>query len=372
MLTVLARTEVRALLAKCGPALDLSDNPFATADFAALLLEHVARDDWKIAVVEQGKSLALLYAESGKPGHWQALTNYYASQFSPWAGQKSDTAPSLATALSSIGSSHTVKLAPLSDADADDLAQDFRGTGWFVRPYSCFGNWYQPCAGLSFDEYMTNRPSQTLNTWRRKAKKFAAAGSEARLELVTDPADVPRAMEAYGRVYAKSWKVPEPYPGFVPGWALRCAERGWLRLGLAWVSDVPVAAQFWFTRNGRAYIFKLAYDEEFSRYSAGTVLSAFMFRQALEVDRVREIDYLTGDDAYKRAWMSHRRERLGLVACNLRSARGFARAAYEWVGMARQRIKQASSPANAVGVDASALPREARQTPDQAPLKSEQ
>ncbi len=42
-----------------------------------------------------------------------------------------------------------------------------------------------------------------------------------------------------------------------------------------------------------------------------------------------EIDYLTGDDAYKSAWMSHRRERIGVLACNLRSARGLLAAARE-------------------------------------------
>jgi CelD/BcsL family acetyltransferase involved in cellulose biosynthesis len=52
-----------------------------------------------------------------------------------------------------------------------------------------------------------------------------------------------------------------------------------------------------------------------------------MMQQAIDVDRVREVDYLTGDDAYKRDWMSHSRERHGIVAYNLRSARGLALAA---------------------------------------------
>jgi hypothetical protein len=54
-----------------------------------------------------------------------------------------------------------------------------------------------------------------------------------------------------------------------------------------------------------------------------------MFQHALEKDRVAEIDYLTGDDPYKSAWMSHRRERIGLIASNLRSPRGAWSAARE-------------------------------------------
>ena len=95
-----------------------------------------------------------------------------------------------------------------------------------------------------------------------------------------------------------------------------------------------MAAQFWFTAHGRAFVFKLAYDEAYSRLSAGTVLSAHMFRECLDVDRVHEVDYLSGDDAYKREWMTHRRQRFRVTACNPRTAcglwRGLRLAAGEW------------------------------------------
>ena len=103
-------------------------------------------------------------------------------------------------------------------------------------------------------------------------------------------------------------------------------------MGVASIAGVPIAAQFWFTAERRAYIFKLAYDDAQSRWSAGTVLSAHLFRHALEVDQVIEIDYLNGDDAYKKSWMTVRRERIGLMACNLHSIGGAAAAAAEVLG----------------------------------------
>lgn len=350
MIRHLSRSELLALVSRHAAALEVDDNPFASAVFTQHLLDQVARDDWRFMAVEgPGASLTLLYAEPQSPSQWRALTNYYSSQYSPFAGGAAGgPGDALARLLAADRPAPaTVDLSPLCEADAERAAAEFKRVGWITRRYACFGNWYLPCEGLSFEAYMAGRPSQTVNTWTRKAKKFKPGNPEARLQLVTDPAEVAAAMQAYTQVYAKSWKQAEPYPTFVADWAAICARHGWLRLGIAWAGETPIAAQFWFTRQRRAYIYKLAYDEDFSKLSAGTVLSAFMFRQALDEDRVVEIDYLTGDDPYKRAWMTHRRERVGLIACNPRTLRGAGRALYELAGSARQLLRQRSSLAEA-------------------------
>ena len=110
----------------------------------------------------------------------------------------------------------------------------------------------------------------------------------------------------------------------------------------------------------RTYIFKLAYDEEYAKWSAGTVLTAHLMRHSLEQDRVIEIDYLTGDDAYKKSWMTARRERVGLIAGNPRSARGLLIGAREFAGEsdgARGARPRASGPSAYI----------ARTSPDKSP-----
>ena len=131
-----------------------------------------------------------------------------------------------------------------------------------------------------------------------------------------------RAISDYGRIYSASWKVPEPYPHFVPGLIRTCAEKGWLRLGLLYVDDQPVAAQVWIIVDHSALIYKLAYDDRHASLSPGTVLTTHLMRHAIDVDKVRIVDYLTGDDPYKRDWMSHRRERWGILALNPRTVGG--------------------------------------------------
>ena len=87
------------------------------------------------------------------------------------------------------------------------------------------------------------------------------------IEIVSTDAGLEDSIKAYSTVYAASWKRPEPHPDFMPGLIRLCARRGWLRLGIARVGDRPIAAQLWIVANGRASIFKLAYDSEFTRLS---------------------------------------------------------------------------------------------------------
>jgi hypothetical protein len=277
----------------------------------------------------------LAYHKASTPGRCMALANYYTSLYSPLSSLAPDRTLAMRAVARELSAAFpriaTIKFAPLDaqSADTTALLDELGGHGWYAKQYFAFGNWTLPCEGLGFDDYMATRDSQVRNTYLRRSKKVLASGSVA---IITEPADVEAAMDAYEAIYDRSWKQREPYPDFVRGWARRCASRGWLRLGIARVQGQPIAAQFWFTVARRAYIFKLAYDETYSKWSAGTVLTAHMIRHALDVDRVLEIDYLTGDDAYKSMWMTHRRERIGVLACNLRSPHGLLVAAKEMAG----------------------------------------
>jgi hypothetical protein len=294
-------------------------NPLTSSARTGHFVAEVADDAWTILASQadgDGRSLMLLYRNAGSPTRCMALANYYASLYSPLASTAHDRPRAMAAPVQQLSALRprigSVNFAPLDAASPDTaaLVEVLSDQGWYVRRHFCFGNWTLPCEGLAFDDYIAARDSQLRNTYARKAKKLLAAGF---LQIATHPDEVDAAMDAYDAVYSKSWKQPEPYPNFVRGWARRFAEQGWLQMGVVRVADVPIAAQFWFTIDRRAYIFKLAYDEQQSKWSAGTVLWAHMFRHALDVDRVVEIDYLTGDDAYKKSWMTHRRERIGLM-----------------------------------------------------------
>lgn len=339
---LLTRSELLHFLSSGAHAIDASSRGevFSSAAWWLAFVEHVGRDDWTYAVVESGAALAvfMLVRQAGPASaKWQGLSNFYTGQLS---------LPEASLLVSALSRQQPAvaeaEFSPLSTNDAADLHRAWRAQGWFSRADFAFGNWYLPSAGLGFTQYMGQRPERLQNTWRRKKRPFDL-GLTHRLQIVRDVEQVDAAMNAFEHVYRRSWKPAEASPSFVRAWAKACAVQGWLRLGLAWVDDVPVAAQFWFTAHGRAFVFKLAYDEAYSRLSAGTVLSAHMFRECLDVDRVHEVDYLSGDDAYKREWMTHRRQRFRVTACNPRTCRGLWRGLRLVAGAWRDRWREPSA-----------------------------
>lgn len=261
-----------------------------------------------------------------------ALTNYYTPLFAPVVKPSDMHASKMLTAI--IQSIATGK--PQWDViDCHPLDVDSATFGYFltafhsarmpVQRYFCFGNWYLDVNGRSYQEYFNGLGSKLRNTVTRRAKQLLATGG-LHIEIVSDSANIENSIAAYEEVYRSSWKEAEVFSSFIPGLIRSNAVQGTLRLGLAYINDQPAAAQIWIVHKKTASIYKLAYAEQFSKLSIGTVLTSRMMQHVIDIDKVQEIDYLSGDDAYKKDWMSHRRERWGVVAFNLRTLRGIVAA----------------------------------------------
>lgn len=246
----------------------------------------------------------------------------------------------------------------LDEEGAEQLTRAQRSAGWRgIHRYFCFGNWVHDIHRQDYQQYLASRPSRLRNTIRRRAQKFSP-GEPGELRVIAGSARLEEAIEDFNTVYANSWKVDEPYPEFIPSLVRLAATRGWLRLGVASYNNIPVASQIWLVHNGTAYIYKLAYDENYKSLSPGTVLTAFMFEHVMGTDHVTRIDYLSGDDVYKRDWMSTRYERHGTAAFNPGTLRGCIKLLKHKV---TRMLKRRSSP-----LAASALPAATATGADQA------
>ena len=269
-----------------------------------------------------------------------ALGNFYTTLYEPLL-DPSASAAELAYLLGAIEREHgqlaSMTLAPMDPASPAwrSLWAAMRQAGWFPFDFFSFGNWYQTVDG-DWPSFLAAREGQVKSTIKRMGKKFAADGGT--LELVSGSGDLARGIAAWERVYAASWKKPEPYPAFMPGLLQTYAEKGFLRLGLAWLNGEAIAAQLWIVSHGRAEIYKLAYHEDFKSYSPGTLITAMLMQHVFEVDQVREVDYLIGDDPYKKTWVGARRERRGIVAYNPRALRVLQGLLVEAAGRAAKRL----------------------------------
>ncbi|MEE4110255.1 MAG: GNAT family N-acetyltransferase [Halieaceae bacterium] len=270
--------------------------------------------------------LPMMRRRGGRKKILRSMSNYYTPYFSPVGGQR-DRVASLHTLLESAADSlrrfDSIEFFPLTAEVVRTFDEASRGLGFSTATAVQTYNWRE--AGIcSFDRYWATRDSRLRNTVKRKRRKLDAEGGFA--FSIAGQDDVERCLQDYRRVYGNSWKTQENYPEFIDGMIRAFAERGQLRLGFVHHDGTPVAAQIWLISAGNAYIYKLAYDEQYASRSLGTLLTHFLFRHAVEVERVHTVDYLTGDDPYKAQWMSERRPLYRLIWSNPRRPRGAVQA----------------------------------------------
>ncbi len=204
---------------------------------------------------------------------------------------------------------------PADSPGLDALLAGLRQAGRRVLAFDHFGNWHESVAGQGWDTYLAARPRRLRTAITRQTKRLREQPGFA-FTLVQGEAGLAEAIAAYEAIYAASWKAPEPHPGFNPALMRACAQDGSLRLGILAVSGAPVAAQLWIVHGRWAGVLKLAYAEAHRGLAPGNVLTGLMIRHLLAHDRIAEIDFGRGDDAYKQHWARERRQRLGVLVAD--------------------------------------------------------
>lgn len=327
---------------------------FSTREWYEIFIDAVLCDagnaQFLIASEDDGQVAAILPLwirptpwPSGK-SRYTALANYYSCLYQPIVPPDENLAIRGVDALIEHLSANrtewsmlTFSPMPQDAAATHSLVSGFSCRGFYVEQYPAFGNWYLPTTGMTFDAYFASRRKKMRNTVRSKTNQLASTYAMA-TTVICSTDGLEEALVAYDRIYATTWKKPEPYAEFVPMLARRLASAGKLRLGLLHIDGKPVAAQIWFIHNKTAHIYKLAYDAAYAKYSVGTILTMELVKHCLEKDGVTCIDFLSGDDSYKRQWMSHRRERITVDVINTRSLHGAALKTRRQLGALKRRL----------------------------------
>lgn len=206
---------------------------------------------------------------------------------------------------------------PEEDFDLMDLKKVLNKVSLKNKEYFCFGNWYLNEINFTGNQYLQSRNTNIRENSKRYRRKLEKMG-KLELKIVNSGSDseLNLMMDSYYKVYETSWKSPELDPTFHRDLAKLASDKGWLRLGFLFLDNKAIACQFWLVCEDTAYILKLAYDEEYRKVIPGVILSSEMMKYVIDIDHVKEIDYLIGDEPYKKDWTPQRRERRGILVFN--------------------------------------------------------
>jgi hypothetical protein len=304
------------------------DSVFFSQPWFKILTDHGLGDDQSIflaCVLDNSRLVALLPLEKRSGGHYYSLKHLYTSLSTLLIdnNNKQEMLDCLVQGLVQLPLKY-LQIDPIAhdDSTMDHFQKTLESRGYRCQRNFRFYNWYHITEGESFSHYFNSRPSRVRNTISRKQRKLEREHG-FKIRLYTDE-DLQQGIDDYRAVYNASWKAHEQFEEFIEGLAKSFSQQGWLRLAVLYIKQQPAAAQFWFVVHGKASIFKLVYDQAWKKYSPGSILTAYLMRHVIDVDQVDEIDFLTGNDAYKQEWMSYRRERFRLSCYTKENSRGWA------------------------------------------------
>jgi hypothetical protein len=199
----------------------------------------------------------------------------------------------------------------------------------------------------SSQEYWNSLSDNKRRKIRRIFNKFNRSG-DFEVVLIGSPGqDVDKAMVQYADICAGSWKTTDEEPVFQHRLAKYLLDNGCLRIFLLYhrdqvvketkpkpfspqeclviseelISGKPIAAQFVIVRGTHAFFIRTAYLEDYASYSPGTLLMWFILKRLIDVDHVRYIDFLKGDNPFKSDWGKIRDRLMICFVSNPRSLR---------------------------------------------------
>lgn len=261
----------------------------------------------------------------------KAMANYYTSIYQPVCDLEIERDEALCCEIANEMASHCIKnFKHVFEWDFGPVRESLvleKFTEACARDHACridrevsFGNHYETVGEDDFDSYWARRPGRLRSTLKRKSKKLEEHPNY--LKVFSNPVELESAMDDYELIYNESWKPAEAYPEVVRDLMVNMAERGQVRLGIFYIDEQPAAAQLWMKIAESWAVFKLAYRPQYEKLSIGTILTAAMIRGFFAEGHFLEIDFLSGDDSYKKDWVSGIRNQRRLRVVNMRTLGG--------------------------------------------------
>jgi CelD/BcsL family acetyltransferase involved in cellulose biosynthesis len=140
--------------------------------------------------------------------------------------------------------------------------------------------------------------------------------------LFEEATGVDRAVRDFATVFRASWKQPDVHPEFIPRLIATGLAAKAVRLMILYIDDQPAAAELSMLSEGRAILYRTAYDPQFAEHSPGAIVTTKMVEHLIDREKVTEIDFGRDAEPHKRIWVRQRRFRQGIIAYNCRTMGG--------------------------------------------------
>jgi CelD/BcsL family acetyltransferase involved in cellulose biosynthesis len=154
---------------------------------------------------------------------------------------------------------------------------------------------------------------RNLKVWERQALK------DYRVEFVRYDkiGTVEEAMKIFFELHQKSQMAKGNCGSFSDGAKRRFhtdvanafAEKGWLALFFLTFNDKPVSSIYSYEYNGKLYAYLCGFDPEYARYRPGHLAFKNLIKYGIN-KKLKEFDFLRGDEEYKTRWRTMIRNNL--------------------------------------------------------------
>ncbi|QFT29695.1 hypothetical protein FIV00_04325 [Labrenzia sp. THAF82] len=284
--------------------LSIDPNPFFGPEFLKPFLEHTANRAVRLVVVrEKQKQYWLAAAPVGRRrlGIAFPVTSTWATEYSPLGTpllHPDASQGAIAAFLHAMGGSKGVlafPYLPLHSASADRLrsamAERYRSTACATRAAHA--------AGETGNQQLESAYSGKRRKEMRRLLRRLDDHGTTRFSSLSGHEAV-QGFESFLHLEAKGWKgragtallsTPETAAFARAAIANRSAEDG-VRIDQLWAGNTLVAALVLFVEGGAVFSWKIAFDEEFARYSPGAQIAVHAFRENLKLNGFKGADSL--------------------------------------------------------------------------------
>ncbi len=177
----------------------------------------------------------------------------------------------------------------------------------------------------SIELLLSNLSAKFRKNLRRSIKNLKSDYQRIELKRYDEFASFEEAMNQFFMLHQKRWKT-KGKPGVYAEDKTRAAsiesaklyaEKGWLALYFLMAKDKPVAAQYCLEYNNKMHYGLGGLDPSFHKYSVGSIITSMMLEKCIE-HKIKEYDFMKGDEPYKFEWTSEARRNLGVKFVNKR------------------------------------------------------